>query len=111
MLYPSPESEIRCLRWPFQEPQLRVVKEPASLILRAVADADVSTCDCTLLKLRVILPGVLVFLKVHIFFNIQITKTMKPHSISCKKAILPLDFPPADLLHSPLLRIVVVPIM
>ena len=27
---------------------------------------------------------------------------MKLHSISCKKAILPLDFPPADLLHFPL---------
>ena len=37
------------------------------------------------------------FFKVHIFFNGQITKTMKPHCISCKKAILPLDFPPADL--------------
>ena len=56
-----PRNQIRCLRWPFQEPQLGVVKERVSLVLRAVADAAVSTCDCTLLKLRVILPGVLVF--------------------------------------------------
>lgn len=64
MLYPALESEIHHLRWPFHESQLSFVKEPVSLILSTVADADVSTCDCTLLKLRVISSVVFWF-----FFN------------------------------------------
>ena len=36
---------------------------------------------------------------------------MKLHSISCKKPLLLLDFPPADLLHVPLLYTAVLLIM
>lgn len=72
MLYPALESEIHCLQWPFHESQLSFVKEPVSLILSAVADADVSTCDCMLLKLRV--TSSVVF---WVFFNITFSLIAK----------------------------------